>query len=158
MEAIDSDSDVQSGSTPSVSIKAEIAQFITFATHQCDVAVIANLVVLNPLERDLEDLTLHLVAEPKVLGEHTWRIDRLHARSEFPLRDRRVSIAGGLLDSLNERMRAEVILQLRQGETILAEARHPIVALARNEWGGANYMPELLAAFVTPNDPAVQRI
>ena len=38
-----------------------------------------------------------------------------------------------------------------------AESRHQIIALARNEWGGAQYMPELLAAFVMPNDLAVQR-
>ncbi len=33
-----------------------------------------------------------------------------------------------------------------------------MIALARNEWGGAEFMPELLAAFVTPNDPSVQAI
>lgn len=156
MESINSDA--EPASIPKISIQAEIAQYITFATHQCDVAVIADLVVHNPFQADLEDLTLHLTAEPKVLGDHVWRIDRIGAESEFHPRDRRVSIAGGLLDALTERMRAEVTLQLRQGETVLAESRHPIIALARNEWGGSNYMPELLAAFVTPNDPAVQRI
>ena len=79
-------------------------------------------------------------------------------QSEFRLRDRRVVIAGGILDALTERMRAEVRLELRQGACLLAESRHPITALARNEWGGANCMPELLAAFVMPNDPAVQHL
>ncbi|KAB7738425.1 hypothetical protein F2P47_17225 [Parvibaculum sedimenti] len=158
MDSINSDVDAELASIPEICIQAEIARYITFATHQCDIAVIADLVVHNPLQTGLEDLTLHLTAEPKVLGDRVWRIDRIGAESEFHLRDRRVSIAGGLLDSLTERMRAEVTLQLRKGETVLAESCHPIIALARNEWGGSNYMPELLAAFVTPNDPAVQRI
>ena len=143
---------------PSLSIRADIAPRITFATHQCDVALVTDLVVSNPLDTDLEDLTLHIFAEPKIVGARTWRIDRLSSGSEFRPRDRRVPIEGGLLDALTERMRAEIFFELRQGDTVLAESRYPIIALARNEWGGAQFMPELLAAFVTPNDPAVQRL
>src|SRR5690606_32581528 len=45
----------------------------------------------------------------------------------------------------------------QSGET-LQEQVLPVELLARNEWGGAGYMPELLAAFCTPNDPAVDRL
>ena len=73
--------------------------------------------------------------------------------------DRRVSIAGGLLADLNERMRAEIRLVLRTAAgRVLAEERHEIIALARNEWGGSRHMPELLGAFVMPNDPAVETL
>ncbi len=143
---------------PRIEISAETARRITFATHQCDVAVIADLVISNPLEEDLEGLELHVSAEPNVIGKRVWTIDRIAAGAEFRLSDRRVSIAGGMLNALTERMRAEMKFELRQGETVLAASSYPIVALARNEWGGADFMPELLAAFVTPNDPAVQRL
>jgi very-short-patch-repair endonuclease len=141
-----------------VEIRAEIATRVTFATHQCDVPVIADLVIANPLETDLEHLTLHLIAEPKVIGDRVWPIDRIPAGAEHRIRDRRVSLAGGLLEALTERMRAEVRLELRCGGRLLAEGLHPLVALARNEWGGAAAMPELLAAFVTPNDAALQSL
>jgi hypothetical protein len=143
---------------PRIDIRAEFAQRITFATHQCDVAILADLVISNQLETDLEDMTLHLSAEPKVIGDRVWTIDRIAAGTEFRPHDRRVSIAGGMLDTLSERMRAEVRLELRRGETVLVDRIYPIIALARNEWGGAGYMPELLAAFVTPNDPAIQHL
>lgn len=52
----------------------------------------------------------------------------------------------------------EVRIELRKNGAVLAETSHSITALARNEWGGADFMPELLAAFVTPNDPAVARL
>lgn len=138
-----------------VEIRAEIAPRVTFASHQCDVPVLAELVVANPLDSDLDDLTLHLSCEPKVVGERVWTIDRIPAGAEFRPRDRRVPLAGGLLDGLTERMRAELRLTLRRGAETLAESAHPLTALARNEWGGARTMPELLAAFVTPNDPAL---
>ena len=141
-----------------IEIRAEIAERITFATHQCDVPVILDLVIYNPGEVDLENVTLNLSAEPRVIGDRVWTVDRIEAGAEYRIRDRRVSLAGGMLDQLTERMRAEVRLELRQGDTVLSELRHRIDALARNEWGGARFMPELLAAFVTPNDPAVQRL
>ncbi len=123
--------------------------------QQCDVAVIADLVVENPTPADLEQLTLELTAEPPVLGARSWHIDRLGAQSELRLQDRRVTLAGGLLGTLTERMRAELRLRLCAGDAVLAEHRLDVVALAHNEWGGGSTMPELLAAFVTPNDPAV---
>ena len=131
----------QSTDRPQISIRADIAPRITFATHQCDVAVVTDLVVSNTLDTDLEDLTLHISADPKVIGTRTWRIDRLSAGSEFRPRDRGVPIEGGLLDALTERMRAEILLELRQGETILAERRFSIIALARNEWGAPQTRP-----------------
>jgi hypothetical protein len=144
--------------TPNIAIHAEIAPRITFASHQNDVAVIADLAIANPTSEDLENLTLHISAEPTVISERDWHIDRLAAGSEMRIRDRRISIAGGMLSELTERLRADVRIELRQHEDILAEVIHPIMALAQNEWGGARYMPELLAAFVTPNDPAIQRL
>jgi len=139
-------------------IHAEVADRVTFATHQCDIPVIADLAIENPGTEALEGLTLSVSCEPPVLGERTWTIDRILGGGEMHPRDRRVTLAGGLLDSLTERVRAQVRFRLCQGDAVLAETRHPITALARNEWGGARFMPELLAAFVTPNDPAVQRL
>src|SRR3546814_1256650 len=40
----------------------------------------------------------------------------------------------------------------------MAEEQGEFWGLAPNEWGGARHMPELLAAFVMPNDPAVSRL
>ena len=150
--------DLTATSTLSVEVRAEIAPRVTFASHQCDVAVISDLVIANLLTSDLEDLALYLRAEPKIIGDRIWSVDRIAAGSEVRPRDRRVTLAGGILDSLTERMRAEVTLELRQGQTVLATSHHQLTALARNEWGGARFMPELLAAFVMPNDPAVQRV
>jgi len=114
-------------------IRAELAERITFATHQCDVPVIADLVISNPSNTDLENLTLELRSEPPVIGERTWIIDRIRAGSEHRIHDRRIPLAGSFLDSLTERMRADVKLRLRREQEVLAEHTHSLIALARNE-------------------------
>lgn len=141
-----------------VSVSAEVAERISFATHQCAVPVIRDLVVCNPTPVQLEGLTLTLSAEPEILGAKTWTIDRLSPGAEVRIRDRDTPLKGGLLVSLNESMRATLRLQLHHDDRVIATSEHDVRALARNEWGGAQYMPELLAAFVMPNDPAVQRL
>ena len=141
-----------------VEIRAEVAGQFTFASHQNDVAIMADLVIANSTTEALNDLTLHASAEPEVIGTRVWTIDRIGACSEFRIQDRRIPLAGGLLNGLTERMRADICVELRRGDEVLAKFTRPVVALARNEWGGARHMPELLAAFVAPNDPAVQRL
>lgn len=140
------------------SIHARFADRVTFASHQCDVPILRNLEIRNPTDRDLESVTLRLTSDPKVLGDRVWHIDRVPAGGEILPSDRSVALAGGLLADLTERMRADVRLELHAGDAILAVAEHRLEALARNEWGGGVAMPELLAAFATPNDPAVARL
>jgi len=55
-------------------------------------------------------------------------------------------------------MRSDVVLEVVRGDQVLVRQEKTIFALARNEWGGPGVMPELLAAFVMPNDPAVARL
>jgi len=140
-------------------IRAEVARRLTFASHQCDVPVITGLTVSNPTDAVLEDLELTLTAEPDILGKRTWLIDRIAAGADLRITDRRAAIAGGLLATLNERMRAEIRFVLRTaGGQVVTESHHEVIALASNEWGGSRHMPELLGAFVMPNNRAVESL
>lgn len=134
-----------------------IVSCVTFASHQNDIAVIADLLLKNPGDMVFEDLELSFKCEPPLICSRVWKIDRLSPKAEVRIRDRAVSLAGGFLSDLNERMRAEVKLTLCKGDEVLCEKHHKLIGLAKNEWGGAAYMPELLAAFVMPNDPAVSK-
>ncbi|WP_447965762.1 DUF4011 domain-containing protein [Nitrospira sp. Ecomares 2.1] len=141
--------------SPNLEIIASIVDRLTFASHQNDIAVIADLVVKNPKDEVFEDLELSLKCDPPLFSSKIWKIDRLSPKAEVRIRDRSVPLAGAFLSNINERMRAEVKLTLYNGDEVLCEKQHTLIGLAKNEWGGAAHMPELLAAFVLPNDPAV---
>jgi very-short-patch-repair endonuclease len=141
-----------------IEIQASVASKITFATHQNDVPLIADLVVTNPSGDTWEALTLELTTEPEVIAPRRWKLDRLAAESEIRVRNRHVPLPGAKLATLTEALRGETVLTLTAGETVLDQKRFPLEALARNEWGGASTMPELLAAFIAPNDPVVEAI
>src|SRR5690554_3896548 len=63
-----------------------------------------------------------------------------------------------MLWNLNEAITADVSFSVSCGDRVFAKKHLTIEVLARNEWAGATVTPELLSAFVHPNDPAVEQI
>lgn len=145
--------------SPVLKIHSTLVEKINFACHQSAFAVLRELQVENLNdEQDLSGLTVVLEASPAFVKQKTWTVDRLAAGGLLALKDRDLELDGGFLFGLTESMRGTVTLSVRQGEETLAEQTMQVELLACNEWGGAGYMPELLAAFCTPNDPAVDRL
>lgn len=126
--------------------------------HQASVPVISELRLRNGGDATVNDITVALTCDPPVIAAREWRFDRVAAGSEVVATDRTVALDGGLLNRLSERMKATVTIRVSRGDTTLTESVHEIIALARHEWGGSVSTPELLAAFVTPNDPAIAEL
>ncbi|PON11887.1 DNA helicase, partial [Candidatus Entotheonella serta] len=80
------------------------------------------------------------------------------ADSTVHLTDLDVSLQSQLLLDLTEAIRGELIFTLQRGSEALETRREPVEWLARHEWGGIEHMPELLAAFSLPNEPAIERV
>jgi len=141
-----------------LTISANIAHKVTFASHQNSAPILLDLKIENPSEIAFEGLIVELSAEPGFLTPRTWRIDRLDPGANIHILDRKIDLNAGLLFETAEAMTAEITIRLLREDEVLASTRYPVEVLARNEWGGAAHMPELLAAFVTPNDPAVDQL
>jgi very-short-patch-repair endonuclease len=141
-----------------IEIEALIARKIGFASHQNAVPLIRELSVWNKHDTDIEHLTLTLSTDPDFVESRTWQIDRLNAGDRLGIRERDIKLNASYLSGLTESLNADVIMRVSQGDTVLVEQRLPTELLARTEWGGLSAMPELLAAFCMPNDPAVDRV
>lgn len=118
-------------------LTAEFARKVTFASHQNDVPVLLELWIENPLDTPIEDLRLSVSAEPAIFGTREWTIDRLDVGAKLRIADRRLPLAGGMLDKLTDRLRADVRVALLKGDEVLVEVTDTVEALARNEWGGS---------------------
>ena len=142
----------------SIVLAASFARIVSFAMHQANVPVVGELRLRNDSDENIDGLTVELACEPPVIAPRQWTFDRVRAQSEVTPADRTVKLDGGLLYKLTERMRATVSLRVMQGETQVASFSDDVVALSRHEWGGSISTPELLAAFVTPNDPVIAEV
>ena len=140
-------------------IHADIAAKLNFAAHQSAFSVLRSLGVENSdADQQLEDLVLTLRSTPAFIREKSWIVDRVAPQELIPIKDRDLEVDGGFLLGLAESVQGNLWFRLEKDDEVLAELAKPVELLAYNEWGGAGFMPELLAAFSMPNDPAIDKI
>ncbi len=103
------------------------------------------------------DVTIDLTCEPPVIRPRSWHLQGVAEGQVRVLDDLDLALDGMMLARLTEGTRATASFTARRRgeETIVAEQHCDIRVLARNEWGGSAGIPDILAAFVEPNDPAI---
>ena len=143
-------------------IEATLAAKLNLADFQNAVPLIRELCVVSALEQDSKALEVVLEAIPAFVRPRTWRLDSVGAGQTYRLQDLDVQLDGVLFSRLTEAEQATVTITLRHVD---AQARdQPVTVskavelLPRNQWGGIAYMPDMVAAFVQPNEPAIDRL
>lgn len=144
-------------------IEATLVAKLNLADFQNAIPVVRELWLVNETERTFGEVELVLTSEPAFLKPRRWRIDALAAGSRYPIRDLDLSLDGGMLARLTEAETATVSLVLRPAGNDdplqeLARREFRLELLPRNQWGGLSHLPDLVAAFVQPNEPAVERL
>src|SRR5690606_20274933 len=103
-------------------------------------------------------LTIRVITDPPFAAPLELHLQSLEADQEFRAAPLELKLSPNFLGCLNEKvsgwLRAEVI----EGDTVLCSITEPISLLARNEWCGLVSLPEILAAFILPNDVGVMTI
>lgn len=109
----------------------------------------------NPTAEALTDVRITLRAAPPIVRERIWIVDRIGSKAEFTVRDLTTPLDIERLAGLDEAEVGELEFHMEAKglPTIVEKCR--VDLLARDEWGGVHDMAQLLAAFVSPNDPAV---
>lgn len=142
-----------------VKIHVEIAAKINFAFHQSTFPLLRDLRVENLSEDEhLDGLVVKFRADIPFIKDMEWNVDRVAARGEVSIQNRDLQLDGNFFLNLADSVRGTVTVQVEKDGSVLGNVDKPIELLAYNEWGGTEFMPELLAAFSTPNDPAIDRI
>ena len=139
----------------SVSLSYRALQRVNFACAQNDVAIIERLLIGNRTENALTDVRVTLRATPAIIREKSWTVDRIAQETEFEIRDLATPLDIERLAGLDEAELGELEfrVEVRGLPTVVEKSR--IELPARDEWGGVRDMAQILAAFVSPNDPAV---
>lgn len=147
------------GSLPAgVGIRLDLNTRINYAMQQNDIPVIHAVHINNGSEESLRDLKLRIISEPYFAELWEQGIALVERRSIYNISSVELSLSPAYLSELTEGVRGQLRCEVWQGEEKLAEQVEKISLQTRNEWGGLNSLPEMIAAFVTPNHPAVSEI
>jgi very-short-patch-repair endonuclease len=148
-----------------VRIQSTLVSKLNLADFQNAVPLIRELRVINETTTKYSDVTLTLSSSPQAFKPRVWRIDTLMPGAFMPIPGHDLILDGALLSRLTEAENATISYTLTVVDPsvengILELARHESVLelLPRNHWGGLSHLPDMSAAFVQPNDPAVERL
>jgi very-short-patch-repair endonuclease len=148
-----------------VCIHSTVVAKLNLADYQNAVPVIRELRVVNETSVKYSDLILTLTAYPEVFKPKIWHIDTLTPGAFMPIPGHDLVLDGALLGRLTEAENATLTYTLTAADTSAEDGRAEIARLdlvlellPRNHWGGLSHLPDMTAAFVQPNDLAVERL
>lgn len=138
-----------------IEIEIEADATLGYASIQNSVPVVRSLRLTNHGGEPLENLQVLVTCNPQFAQGIKLRFDRL-----APRESRRVSPVDlhpdhSYLAELQEAVQAAVKVTVLTGTNELAHKAQPLEVLAYDQWAGTRALPELLAAFCMPNNPAV---
>ncbi|RYD38644.1 MAG: DUF4011 domain-containing protein [Verrucomicrobiaceae bacterium] len=129
-----------------------------YAFQQNAVPVIKELHLKNDAV-PRRDLVLRVSTEPAFATPAEIRLQSIAPDGEFRQAPVNLKMSHDFFAGLSEKVCGWLKVELLEedGRTVQS-LTEPVSLLARNEWCGLTALPEILAAFVMPNDPAVMGI
>ncbi len=135
-------------------IHAEYADRVNFAMQQNGVPLIDAIVLGNQTKSPIEDIELHISLENGDCEASTRHIARVDAGSTIRITPDDFTLNAARLRTRTEAERTELVAIANTAD-LSARVSFPVDLLAFDQWPGIGHMPELTAAFVTPNHPHV---
>lgn len=131
---------------------------VNYAVQQNHVPIIKRLRITNTGGENLSQVTVALIAEPEFATRWETVLAVLPCDETLDLGVVDLQLAPAFLAGLTERMAGKLTVTVACGESILHSTQSPIDILAYDEWNGTQTLPEIIAAFVTPNHPEISRL
>lgn len=130
---------------------------ISYAFQQNAIPVVKELRFCND-GKARKDIRISITTEPAFAKSVELRLEAIDANAEYRVAPMDLKLSPNFLAELNERVTGWLKCEVFEGDSCVSSETEPIALLARNEWCGLVSLPEILAAFVLPNDPAVMTI
>ena len=142
----------------SFSAKLAFVGSFNLALQQNAVKAVYELKLKNDLGRDLRNLKCEFSASPELISPKTVTVEELKDGEELALHDLGIELDYRFLAELSEALNGKLKLRIGDGGTVLFDREYDVTAYAPDQWLGLNVMPELIAAFVTPNMEVVSHL
>ncbi len=139
----------------SVSVELESDPTLGYASIQNSVPVIRSLRLTNHGEATVESLEVLIACNPGFAHGTKLRFDRLAPGETRKISPIELQPDHSYLADLQESVSASLIVSVLAGTNEITTKSHVIQILAYDQWAGTRALPELLAAFCMPNNPAI---
>lgn len=140
-------------------VDLDIDRCINFAMQQNDVPIVKQMRLTNATDAPLTDIAVTLQCEPDAFPSWSTRVASIPAGGTFTIGPIDLRPSPAFLMALTERIGGRLHVQAESNGNSLHNGTESLELLAFDEWSGlGNSVPEMIAAFVLPNDPIVERV
>jgi very-short-patch-repair endonuclease len=138
-----------------IAIEIESDVTLGYASIQNSVPVVRSLRLTNHGTDTLEGIEVLIACNPGFAQGTKLRFDRLAPGETRQISPIELRPDHSYLADLQESVNASVTVSVLVDSNELANKSHTIQVLAYDQWAGTRALPELLAAFCMPNNPAI---
>lgn len=146
-------------------ILATLVTKLNLADFQNAIPVLRELRISNETAERFTNATLTLNSSPEVLKPKVWRLDEIAAEAFRAIPGLDLVLDGPLLNRLTEAEMSTFTFTLEADDREnpgaikeIARLEQVVELMPRNQWGGLRHIPDMTAAFVQPNEAAVERL
>lgn len=145
----------ESPELPTLRIEIVAHTTIGYASFQNNVPLLREIRLINSSPNDLANAEVVIEADPPFAECTKLLFDRLAPGETRRISPVDIRVHHSYLSGLTELERARLKMSVRTAGETKTTVDHPVEILAYDQWAGSRALPELLAAFCMPNNPAV---
>lgn len=131
---------------------------VSFAMQQNHVPIIREISLKNIGENDFKEICIKISFDPDFAAQYQLHIESIPSGTEERISAIPIQLSTTCLSQLTERLLGHIHIEITAETQLLFCESYEISLLAFDQWGGISVLPEMLAAFITPNHPAIAPI
>lgn len=149
-------------SKQALTVEINVAPTVSYASYQNHVPFLRSLTLSNPVKdnscQGYSDIEVVIRTEPPIADVLRIRLESLGAGETRQISSLDLKLNHTYLADLSELEHGRLNIQVLSNGVEILQIDQAIDILAYDQWAGTRSLPELLAAFSLPNNPAVDRL
>lgn len=141
-----------------LTVETQINETIHYALQQNCIPIINSLVITNTSKEVYTNISVRVSFQPEFAVPYESTIKCLKPNEPVELSPIRIVPSMEYLVSLTEKVEGKLIIEVKEEQNCIWCETHPVRILAYDQWAGINYLPEIIAAYITPIHPKVNEI
>ena len=141
-----------------VKVQCDYLPLINFAMQQNGASIIHQISIENTTHAPLKDVQVQITTEPAFGNSVPTVIEAIPANDRVCLQTFNLTLSTNYFTQLTERLSGSLKVEITSETKAIFSQTYPIDILAYDQWGGLNVLPEMLAAFITPNHAVISPV
>jgi hypothetical protein len=139
-------------------ISKQTLPFLNLALYQHNIKPIQTLTIENTSETDTTSIVVKIAANLPCIKPFIYNIPLVPAKVKVKVPLENLEVSRVFLNKLSETEKANIIIEVSEKEVVVLRETIAVDVHPVEHFGGFHVLPELIAAYVTPNHPYVYHI